>query len=309
MHNSARTVHTQRRGSTRRTPGHRDGPRTFQQAAHVCAQPSPTDTQTHTQRNPKKQAARGSQPRARTHFQDTKNTDNPRKGPPACTSRPGHTPSPSSDPPTGGPPHTAAARRRDRVCGTGATSHSFGPPARGSGEDTPAPGSAPPRWTDCLTHRQPLGCLPDRINRLTPSCRCAPLLGWALWREPRSRAPSPPGAGLCVGGKGPLPPRVTAPHWSGPRRRGAVLTTAAGGERGAGRGGTGRGTGAGAEPGAKQGERCRARNRAPSTGWKLWRPARGRSALSAPGSDPRGAMAPPRPGAPSGPRALRLSRS
>lgn len=48
----------------------------------------------------------------------------------------------------------------------------------------------------------------------------------------------------------------------------------------------GRGTGAGAEPGAKRGERCRARNGAPSTGWKLWRPARGRSALSAPGSIP-----------------------
>lgn len=61
-----------------------------------------------------------------------------------------------------------------------------------------------------------------------------------------------------------------------------MLTTATGGGRGeAGWGGE---AGAGAEPGAKSGERCGTRSGAPSVGWKLWRPARGRSARSAPGA-------------------------
>lgn len=124
-------------------PGQRNRPRRsayLPNRQHTCAQIF--HPQTHIQQNPEKQADRGSQPRAHTHFQDTKNTYSPRKGPRARIPRPGHTPSPSSDLPTGEPRHITAARRRDRVHGTRTTSHTF-PLAWGSSEDTPAPGSAP----------------------------------------------------------------------------------------------------------------------------------------------------------------------
>lgn len=108
-------------GTQAEPPGHSNIPHRgthLPNRQHTCAHILHPQTGRYTQRNPKKYADRSSQPRARTHFQDNTNTNNPRKGPRARTSRPGHRPALSYDPPTADPVHTTSARRRDLVHGT-----------------------------------------------------------------------------------------------------------------------------------------------------------------------------------------------
>lgn len=145
LHNSASTDRTQYTPKCVGTHVQPQGTRTDPTAAHTLqtsstrAHTSFTHRHTDTHTAKSRETGRPQQPTTCAHTlpADTKNTDNPRKGPRACTSSPGHTPSPSSDPPTGESPNIAAASRRERVGGTGTTPHTL-PPARGSGEDTPA---------------------------------------------------------------------------------------------------------------------------------------------------------------------------
>lgn len=86
-----------------------------------------------------------------------------------------------------------------------------------------------------------------------------------------------------------------------------MLTAAAGGGRGeAGRGG---GAWAGSERDAERRERCRASSGEPRRPQETSAPGPGAIGPQRPRVSPRDAMAPPRPGAPAGPRAHQLARS
>lgn len=127
--------------------GHRNRPRRRARPPNgrrTCAHSLHPQTRRYTHTAKHRETGRQKQPTTCAHTLPTniKNTDSPRKGPRARTSRPGRAPSPSSAPQPGDPRHPATACRRPRARGTRTPPQAL-PWARGSGEDTPAPGSAP----------------------------------------------------------------------------------------------------------------------------------------------------------------------